>query len=72
MAHRKVQDLAISKIGIAMVDYAAQEPGELTLRKGDRVEGTYKTVMLKTDGGCDTSHRAQKSGYVLKLDYYTE
>ncbi|XP_072045058.1 SH3 and multiple ankyrin repeat domains protein 3-like isoform X1 [Amphiura filiformis] len=38
MNHRKVQEFGQAKMATAIVDYTAQEPGELTLRKGDQVE----------------------------------
>ncbi len=41
MNHRKVQEFGQAKMATAVMDYTAQEPGELTLRTGDAVEGRW-------------------------------
>ena len=48
MMHRKVQEFGQAKMATAVVDYTAQEPGELTLRRGDSVEGRWLRVFFSS------------------------
>ena len=48
MMHRKVQEFGQAKMATAVLDYTAQEPGELTLRRGDSVEGRWLRLLFIT------------------------
>ncbi|XP_072045059.1 SH3 and multiple ankyrin repeat domains protein 3-like isoform X2 [Amphiura filiformis] len=60
MNHRKVQEFGQAKMATAIVDYTAQEPGELTLRKGDQVEAPTPPTTYK-DGDFVDKHHAQST-----------